>query len=251
MGNYTSMFAALKNHPFPVVAYFTHSLVLTYAFPKATLEPLIPRCLELDTLEDTYAFVAIALVQTKGLRPKGFPTFLGHDFFLAGYRIFTRYTTRAGKRLRGLYILKSDTDKRAMQYLGSLFTRYRYDTTDISVAQGDESLRISSGASGMDIQVSWQMSSPHLPEGSPFRDWKEARRFAGPLPFTFSYIPEKESVLIVEGLRTNWVPRPVQVHHAALSFFTDRKLEGGVLANAFLLQNVPYEWKKGQLDKWK
>ncbi len=26
-----------------------------------------------------------------------------------------------------------------------------------------------------------------LPKGTPFGNWKEARRYAGPLPFTFTY----------------------------------------------------------------
>ncbi len=99
------MISLLKNHPFAVEAFFDYSFVLTYAFQKKDLQPLI-----LDTYLDRWAFVAVALVQTKALRPKDFPAFLGNDFFLMGYRIFVRYITPTGKRLRGLYILKSETD---------------------------------------------------------------------------------------------------------------------------------------------
>ena len=56
------------------------------------------------------------MVQTKELRPKGFPKFMGNDFFLIGYRVFVRYTNNAGKNLRGLYILKSETDKTKMEF---------------------------------------------------------------------------------------------------------------------------------------
>src|SRR6185369_17159048 len=115
------MFSFLKNHPFAVEAFFENSYVLTFAVPKGELEIFIPECLALDTFEDKWAFVAVATVQTKGLRPKGFPKFMGNDFFLIGYRIFVRYTNRAGKRLRGLYILKSETDKKAMTFLGNIF----------------------------------------------------------------------------------------------------------------------------------
>ncbi|MGO8056374.1 hypothetical protein, partial [Rhizobium leguminosarum] len=50
-----------------------------------------------------------------------------------------------------------------------------------------------------------------LPENSPFTDWKEARRFAGPLPFTFTYNTNTKEVLIIEGVRQNWMPAPVRV----------------------------------------
>ena len=111
------MFELLKNHPFAVEAFFESSFVLTFAFPKEQIQPLIPECLQLDTFQDKWAFVAVAMVQTKNLRPKGLPEFLGNDFFLIGYRVFVRYTTHEGKRLRGLYILKSETDKKKMEVM--------------------------------------------------------------------------------------------------------------------------------------
>ena len=121
----------LKNHPFAVEAYFENSTVLTFAVPKKELTNLIPPCLELDTFQDKWAFIALAMVQTRHLRPAGFPKFMGNNFFLIGYRIFVRYTSQKQKRLRGLYILKSETDKKKMEMLGNIFTHYNYSTTDI------------------------------------------------------------------------------------------------------------------------
>lgn len=71
----------LKNHPFAVEAYFESSMVLTFAVPKEHLQQLIPERLQLDTFQDKWAFIAVAFVQTKHLRPKGFPQFMGNDFF--------------------------------------------------------------------------------------------------------------------------------------------------------------------------
>ncbi len=128
----------LKKHPFAVLAHFESSIVLTYAVKKEEIEHIIPEPLELDTFKNEWAFIAVAMVQTKGLRPKGFPKFMGNAFFLIGYRIFVRYKNRAGKNLRGLYILKSETNKLKMQLLGNVFTHYNYTTTDITVERSDE-----------------------------------------------------------------------------------------------------------------
>src|SRR5436190_18672679 len=98
------MLLFLKNHPLAVEAFFESSLVLTFAIPKEQIQHLIPECLELDTFNEKWAFVAVAMVQTQGLRPKGFPKALGIDFFLIGYRVFVKYINNAVKRLRGLYI---------------------------------------------------------------------------------------------------------------------------------------------------
>ncbi len=241
----------LKNHPFAVEAFFESSLVLTFAVPKEELLKLIPECLELDTFNDKYGFIAVAMVQTKNLRPKGFPKFMGNNFFLIGYRVFVRYTTSAGKRLRGLYILKSQTDKRKMQFFGNIFTHYNYTTIDISKKEEEGRVEILSDAANFSISVEEGNEEISLPVNSPFVDWKEARRFAGPLPFTFTYNEPKKEVLIIEGVRENWKPAPVKVIDYRISFLEELKLKNIVLANAFVIKNIPYYWKKGKKDKWK
>jgi len=89
-----------------------------------------------------------------------------------------------------------------------------------------------------------------LPPQSPFADWKEARRFAGPLPFTFTYNKEKKEVLIIEGVRENWIPAPVRVLDYQIDFLNTLKTDSPVLANAFIIKNIPYYWKKGKKEKW-
>ena len=120
------MLPFLKNHPFAVEAFFESSLVLTFAIPKGELQSFIPECLQLETFKDKWAFIAVAMVQTKNLRPKGSPKFMGNDFFLIGYRVFVNFTNVKGKKYRGLYILKSETDKKKMEFLGNMFTHYNY-----------------------------------------------------------------------------------------------------------------------------
>lgn len=241
----------LKNHPFAVEAFFDSSLVLTFAVPKDQLQHMIPGCLELDTLHDQWAFLAVAMVQTRGLRPKGFPKLLGNDFFLIGYRIFVRYTSREGKRLRGLYIIRSETDKRKMAFFGNLFTHYNYSATDISLTHDGQLKTIASVQSKFRIVVDPSAEEPPLPEGSPFTDWKEARKFAGPLPFTFTYNDTDQSVLIIEGVRQNWNPVPVSIQTYQIEFLNQLKLKNPVLANAFEVRNLPYYWKKGRIEKWR
>ena len=241
----------LKRHPFAVEAFFDSSLVLTFAAPKEQLQDRIPECLELDTFQDKWAFVAMAMVQTTALRPKGFPKFMGNNFFLIGYRIFVRFTNNQGKRLRGLYIIRSETDKSKMQLLGNIFTSYKYTTTDIQQIENGDRKIIQSTKSKFQITLETSGDNVNLPEGSPFADWKEARRFAGPLPYTFTYNKEDKTVLIIEGVRQNWKPEAVRVTSYSIEFLEQLGLQGATLANAFEIKNVPYFWRKGKLEKWK
>jgi len=232
-----------KSHPFAVQAHFEYSLVLAYAFPRAQLEPLLPAGLKLDLHEDSVGFLAVAMVATRGLRPKGFPAIFGQDFVLTGYRLFVRYKTSTGRNLRGLYILGSQTDSLRMKWGGNLFTHYRYTQSKLVFERAPNLLTVRGPQ--IAVEVDPDGDAP-LPEGSVFADWKAARRFAGPMPFTFSR--DGDQMLIIEGVRSNWVPRPVEVKSARVDFVEKLGLKGGQLANAFIIEDIPYWWKKAERD---
>ncbi|WP_299107407.1 DUF2071 domain-containing protein [uncultured Tenacibaculum sp.] len=245
------MLASLKNHPFSVAAFFKRSLVLTFAIPKEDLEPLIPESLLLDVFDNKWAFLAVAMVQTKDLRPKGFPKIMGNDFFLIGYRVFVKYTTSKGKRLRGLYILKSETDSKKMEIGGNIFTHYNYTTTDIHQLESKKEKVIYSKKSDFRVMFTEEEDNTQLPQDSPFLNWKQARRYAGPLPFTFTYDKHKKEMLIIEGVRRNWKPKPIKILDYNFSFIRDLELKDAKLANAFVIEDIPYYWKKGRIELWK
>ena len=241
----------LRRHPFPVNAQFERVVAVSFAFPEAILRPLVPEALEIDTREG-FGFVTVAMVWTRNLRPAGFPTFLGQDFFLAGYRVFTRLRDDSGRRLRGLKILRSETDKRRMVWMGNLLTGYRYRHVNVRIQESDDETRVETSLSDASptLDVTFESSSEPaaLPEGSPFGDWHTARLFAGPMPFTFS--PEDDgSFVVIEGSRQDWVPRPVRVKKWHVSLFDEAPLRGTkpILANAFVVEGVTYRWKRGRI----
>ena len=239
----------LKDHPFAVEAFFESSVVIAYAFPAGELRPFIPACLELDTFDKRWAFLAVAMVQTKRLRPMGFPRFLGADFFLVGYRVFVRFTGSDRRRSRGLYILGSRSDSRRMEFFGNIFTHYKYSTIDVQRNEIDGVISVSSNRDGFRLQYELSHEDIPLPGGSPFSNWKEARRFAGPLPFTYTYKPNEKRLLVIEGVRENWKPTPAKIVDHHFSFLDRLGIKGGHLANAFIVHNIPYYWKKGRLER--
>lgn len=243
------MFAFLKNHPFAVEAYFESSIVLTFAVSKEKLVQLIPKTLTLDTLDGHYGFLAVALVKTTQLRPKGFPKVFGNDFFLIGYRIFVKYENEKGKKRRGLYILKSETNRKKMEILGNIFSHYNYSTTDIQQQKKGKEHCVSSKKSNFQIEYSEGDINSELPAQSPFINWKEARKYAGPLPFTFNYDIKKNEMLIIEGIRNNWKPIPIIISQYRIEFLKELKLDDAILANAFIINHIPYSWKKGIKEK--
>lgn len=239
----------LKRHPLPISAHFKHSLALTYALPIAALAPLIPPGLELDTYEGQ-AFLAVATVHTRDLRPAFLPTAFGRSFFLTGYRIFTTFRKANGEVLRGLRIIRTDTDSASMVTWGSRLTRYGYRKADISCTRQDGHLHFQVNTPGgeADLELTANLDSvpAPLPPGSPFRDIETARKFTAPLPYTFDYEPETNSMIVVLGRRAEWNPQPVEVQVHKNTF-----LDKAVLAGAFYIENIPYGWNRGTRESLK
>lgn len=138
-----------------------------------------------------------------------------------------------------------------MALLGGLTTHYGFRKVKAQVRRRGDSLTIQvhdrTSRLLVDLDADLRpVSKP--PEGSPFADLRTARRFAGPMPFTFSHEPETNSLIVVEGARQHWEPLAVSVTPRRLAFFEREPFSAfglPVLANAFWVENVDYYWKKG------
>ena len=239
----------LKRHPFPVKAFFRHSLILTYAFPGELLRTLLTPGLALDTYGG-YGFLAIALVDTRHLRPSLLPAALGGDFFLSGYRIFARLGNAASS-LRGLQILRSDTNRRWMVNAGNLLTHYKYRFCHAELRErpGEMEWDIQTPGNEADLHVLASIGDEPapLPAGSPFLHHKDAQRFRGPLPYTFDYERETRSIVRIRGIRQGWNPRPVKVEIRKNTFLYQEPFcrARPLLASAFYVHDIPYQWTRG------
>lgn len=244
------MLHRLRRHPLPVVAFFEHCLVLTYAVPAVALSAHIPPGLTIDTYRG-HGFIAAAFVQTKRLRPAFLPVACGQDFFLAGYRVFVKHRTREGRTLRGLRILRSDADRRVMVCGGNLLTHYNYQHCEAEIrgSSTELDLRVTTPRGEADVDITAHLGSGRnaLPSGSLFESEQAARRFAGPMPYTFDYEPETRSIIRIRGIRQTWQPRLVNVDVRTLNFVFRGPLaeHGPALASAFHVSSIDYRWERG------
>lgn len=77
-----------------------------------------------------------------------------------------------------------------MVWMGNLLTSYRYRYVKLDLQQSAQVTHVRTalldGSPTLDLTFESSENPIALPPGSPFSDWKTARRFAGPMPFTFS-----------------------------------------------------------------
>lgn len=104
-----------------------------------------------------------------------------------------------------------------------------------------------------DVHVTADLASrpAPLPPGSPFRTLDDARTFAGPLPYTFSYDRHTRKMVVIKALRQVWDPHPVRVDVKEATYLERAPFAGADvrLANAFWVKDVPYTWKRGELEE--
>ncbi len=246
------MLHRLRRHPWAIEAHLEWSLAIVYAIPESLARQLIGTPgMEPDMYLD-HAFVAAAFVRTRRQRPLWMPRMFAEDFHLAGWRVFVRLTLPDGRSVRGLKILRSDTDSLRLVRAGAWLTHYGFHHCRMQTDRQGDAFKFKATLPGGKVLVDFDADlkpACSLPPGSPFPDLRTARRFAGPMPFTFSHEPETNSIIMVEGSRQHWEPRPIQVNVRHLHFFgqppfSDHPL---TLANAFWVENVPYHWNRGKL----
>jgi hypothetical protein len=134
---------------------------------------------------------------------------------------------------------------------GNLLTHYRYRRSAIRFEHGDRRLAVAirtRDGADLDLVADLADAPAALPSGSPFASAREARRYAGPLPFTFDHEPETGSIIVIEGVRNGWRPIPVAVEVRRADFFREPMFAGAapILANAFYVRDVPYLWRRGR-----
>ncbi|MGW6918952.1 hypothetical protein ACWGB8_34810 [Kitasatospora sp. NPDC054939] len=136
-----------------------------------------------------------------------------------------------------------DDDRLLSRYhyrLARIGSRVVGDTLEFKVISAD-------GRADLHVRADLAGRPAPLPAGSPFPDARAARRFAGPLPYTFEYEPQTRSMIVVKAVRAHWEPVPVAVDVHRLTFFDHGPLAGSrpVLANAFHVADLDYGWEPG------
>ena len=133
-----------------------------------------------------------------------------------------------------------------MQLGGNLFTHYNYSTIDIE-AKFDESISIQSKKGKLRITANPNVSE--LPQHTVFANEKDALRFVGPMPYTFTYDDKHNRVITVKGVRQKWTPKLVRIEEAQLPFFKENNLSQAILSSAFITEKINYKWEKGEIEQ--
>jgi hypothetical protein len=174
------------------------------------------------------------------------------NFYQATYRAHVTYSDFRGRRMRGCYFVRSETNSRLMSLTANLLPEFRAHhchTYPILMAQNGDHLLFTvdseddpAGKVVMMLDLARPLAS--MPSGSVFPSVQEAYAFLVDFYDAFAYNPESAEVFLLQIERGEWDIRVFEPLDYYLGYASAGPFPAGsaVLDSVFYFRNVPYRW---------
>lgn len=216
-------------------------ILINYTVDPEVAKKIIPTPFR-PQFYDRKAIVGICLIRLKGIRPKGFPEWMGISSENAAHRFAVEWDEN-GINKTGVYIPRRDTSSTLNSLAGGrIFPGIHYKAKfEVEESNGTYSIGFqASDATYMNI-IATEASA--LPQNSVFKTIGNASDFFQ--NGCDGYSPGTNGFDGVKLQTYNWEVIPLNVQKAESSFFSDKHLfpEGSLqLDNALLMKNIEHEW---------
>jgi uncharacterized protein YqjF (DUF2071 family) len=237
--------------PFDTNTVWEEALAVNVRLDPAALRPLVPAAFDLD-LYGGEAFVSLTASRLKDFGVGWLPRALRVNFYQATYRAHVTYTDFRGRRLRGCYFVRSETNSRLMSLTANLLPEFRahhcHTCPILMVRDGDNLLlTVDSGADPAGkVVLLLDTSRPlaAMPATSCFPTVAAAYDFLVDFYDAFSYDPASGEVFLLQIERGPWDIRVLEPVDYYLGYFAAGPFPPGSsrLDSVFYFRNVPYRW---------
>lgn len=233
-----------------MVGRIDRCLLLSYRVPAAAVESLVPRGLDLVTLEargERWAFWNIVVCHIEAMRPAFMPASLGVTYHHAAYRLRVRASTSEGE-LSGVYFVRSDCDDGLITLAGDFLSDFRFHKAEIfSRASTDRfvaEVRGEDAEAGLSVEADLAGSATLAP-GSVFPSLENARDFLKYEPMGLAVADESVRLAEVQRTESQWRERAVRVTKMHSEFLRARS-PGAELELATWVEPIDYRWTLGR-----
>ena len=204
-----------------------HDIVLiNFSVEMAEIERDIPVPLRPRDFEGR-ALISMVNVRLRNMRPALAPPFLHFNYQHIGFRVLLEDAIyNEDHQNKGIYFLRSFTNRRAIAWAGGLLTDYNLETAELWNYKHSLDLRCG------DQILSYELDEVQVPE-SPNTDLLAT---VGAIDRAYSILgPEVRRTRIV---RKKWPLKEAKCTHFATSFFETARLEGAF----FVPEMIDYTW---------
>jgi hypothetical protein len=237
--------------PFEANTVWAEAVCINIRLDPAALRPLVPHYFELD-LHDGYAYVSLTASRLKNFGAGAVPNVLRTNFYQATYRAHVTYTDFRGRRTRGCYFVRSDTNSAIMSLTANLlpeFKAHHCGTCPMLMARNGDQFVLTvdppddpSGRVVLVMDTGRELDT--LPASSRFRSVSEAYEYIVDFHDAFSFDPDTGEVFILRIDRGDWQIKIVEPTDYYLGYMSEGPFPAGSaeLDSVFYFRNTPYRW---------
>ncbi len=237
--------------PFAANTIWEQAICVNVRVRPDALRPLVPALFDLD-LHDGWAYVSLTASRLKDFGAGPVPRMLRKNFYQATYRAHVTFTDFRGRRMRGCYFVRSETNSPIMSLTANLlpeFKAHRCSTYPILMArQGDHLLlSVDSGddpAGKVVLVLNAARPLDGLPACSRFPSVKHAYDFIVDFYDAFAFDPHTNEVFILGIERGDWNIQVLEPVDYYLGYFSAGPFPAGTteLDSIFYFCDTPYRW---------
>lgn len=237
--------------PFETNTVWEEAVAVNFRVRPDALRRVVPEPFELD-LYDGWGFVSLTASRLKDFGLGVLPAILRANFYQATYRAHVAFTDFRGRRTRGYYFVRSETNSRLLSLAANMLPEFRghhCSTWPIFFATQGPNLLLSVD-SGLDpagkVVLVLDVANPlaGMPGTSVFPSVALAREYLVDAYDAFAWHADTGEVLILRIDRGDWDIRIVEPVDHYLGYFADGPFPAGSaeLDSVFHFRNVPYRW---------
>ena len=234
-------------------------VLVTMRVRAADVRPLLPRPLELITLESRgveWAFINVVLCRVRKMRPAWAPAAFGRTYHHVAYRLMVKAQRRDKTEVRGLYFLRSDADSGIVCSMGNNFSDFRFNRSriimDPETAVGMKWACAVHGQAA--ARVRGKVVEAHeVPPSAQTRDTvfpheEQARAF---LKYTPTGVcPDASGRIMrlaeVERDEHAWIEHPILLEECRFEYFAALGIEDARVERAVAVSPIDYRWRLGR-----
>lgn len=218
-------------------------ILINYQIEPNVLQNYLPKPFRPKIIKGK-GIAGICLIRLKGVRPTGFPKFVGISSENGAHRIAVEWDEN-GITKEGVFVPRRDTSSKLNSWAGGRVFPGLHYLADFTIKEEGSSYQVgfvSEDKTSLSIKAKetllWNTESV-------FENIQEASDFFEEGSLGYSPIPQKNSFDGLELQTYNWKVSPLEVEEVHSSFFEDKSIfpqDSIKFDNALLMKNISHKW---------
>ncbi|MEM7576004.1 MAG: DUF2071 domain-containing protein [Planctomycetota bacterium] len=216
-----------------------HATLIGFQTPATGVAHLLPAGLRL-VQADGMAIWNLAVGHVRRARPRGLPACLGLSYTQVAYRLLVEADIADGTTRRGLYFVRSDTDRHAAVWTGNLMTDFRLHHSEVQTRHTDKRVEVAVQSDDLAGHLRLQLNADTAVD----EDTPTAAPAVRCEELGLAVHGHQLHTVTAARVGSDWTPAPFRVSNFRIGLFDALGLDAQP-TDAIRVPRVRYRWTLG------